>query len=170
MHKRSFPVGEFVFCFQDSKNVVFCTQPITYVSLSADWMGTGSESVWETPASLVGQGSGGCVCGGVSRHQQISSPPSAAIPVAICPFRVDNDTKNQNIFDFSSTPPLSPPWVLSGLEGGKGGKCSLSVGTASHYFPSTMLHLFLWLWCKDMRQMFFLCKAFCLIKGLLCLS
>lgn len=46
----------------------------------------------------------------------------------------------EDISDFSSTPPLPPPWSLSGLEGGRGGKCFPSAGTALHHSPSTSLH------------------------------
>lgn len=139
MDKRSFPVGEFAFHFQTSRNVVFCTQPNIYVSLSADWMGTGPEPAWETPALLVGQDSGVCVCEGVSRHQQISITPSAAIPVAICPFKVQNDTKIFLIF-LQLFLCLLPESYLD--SGGRGGECSLSARAVSHYFPSTTLHLF----------------------------
>lgn len=77
---------------------------------------------------------------------------------------------HEDILDFSSTSPLPPPRVLSGLEWGRGGKCSPSSGTALHNSLSTRLQVFIWLWYKDERQTFFLCKAFCLIKGLLWLN
>lgn len=88
----------------------------------------------------LGQGSGGVCCEGVSRHQQISSSPSAAIPVAICLFKVENYTK---IFLIFLPPPLCLlPESYLNLEGGRRGECSLSARTVSHYFPSTTLHLF----------------------------
>lgn len=63
-------------------------------------MGPGAEPAWDPlvlPHCLGGQGSATDwvvqLAYGDDRHKQNYSPPSAPLPVAICPFWVDYDTK-----------------------------------------------------------------------------